>query len=130
MKYAWVENGYIHDIAHDTPADIYHPDVAVFYSTLVSDDAENGDRWVDGQLIKKPTPPAPIPPARIWTRESVRKNLSLAERVKWDSESSNYVKTAKIELDNSPQVEHTTEVLQMLVDAGDITQESMAKILA
>ena len=130
MKYAWVENGFIHDIAHETPADIYHPDVAVLYSTLVSDDAANGDRWVDGQLIKAPSLPDPEPPARTWFTNDIRKNLSLVERVKWDADSSDFIKTAKIEFGQSPQIDHTTEVLQMLVDAGDITQASMAKILA
>jgi len=130
MKYAWIENDKVRDVAHSDPEEIYHPDVAKFYDTQVPDDAVNGDGWVNGVLVKPEPAPAPTSPARTWSSNDVRKNLSLAERVKWDSESSDYVKTAKIEFDNAPQVDHTTEVLQMLVDAGDITQASMAKILA
>lgn len=52
MRLAWIENGNIRDIAPGNPAELYHPDVAVFYDTPVPDDAENGDGWVDGTLIK------------------------------------------------------------------------------
>jgi hypothetical protein len=61
MKYAWIENDKVRDVAHGNPAEIYHPDVAVHYDTQVPDDAANGDGWVNGELIK-PEPPAPLPP--------------------------------------------------------------------
>ena len=61
MKFAWIENNKVRDVCHGTPADCYHPDVAVFYDTQVPDDAANGDGWVNGELIK-PEPPAPLPP--------------------------------------------------------------------
>ena len=60
MKLAWIENDRIRDIAPGNPADLYHPDIAAFYDTEVPDDAQNGDGWVDGQLVK-PEPPAPAP---------------------------------------------------------------------
>lgn len=56
MRKAWIENERIRDIAHSEPADIYHPDVAVFYDTEVPDDAANGDGWIDGVLVK----PVPV----------------------------------------------------------------------
>jgi hypothetical protein len=56
MRKAWIVDGVIKDIAHSEPTEIYHPDVAVFYDTEVPDDAENGDGWVDGVLVK-PEPP-------------------------------------------------------------------------
>jgi hypothetical protein len=52
MRKAWIENERIRDIAHSEPTEIYHPDVAVFYDTEVPDDAENGDGWIDGVLVK------------------------------------------------------------------------------
>lgn len=61
MRKAWIENERIRDIAHSEPADIYHPDVAVFYDTEVPDDAENGDGWIDGVLVK----PVPVIPEII-----------------------------------------------------------------
>lgn len=62
MKHAWIENDRIRDICPGDPAECYHPDIAQFYNTLVPDDAENGDGWVNGQLVK-PTAPPPAPPA-------------------------------------------------------------------
>lgn len=60
MKYAWIENDRIRDISPGNPAELYTPDVAKFYDTEVPDNAENGDGWVNGQLVK-PEPPAPVP---------------------------------------------------------------------
>jgi hypothetical protein len=129
MKYAWIENGKVRDVAHSNPAEIYHPDVAQFYNTEVPDDAANGDGWVNGQLVKpEPAPPAP-PAPRTWTAENIRAGLTLSERVKWDNDSAPEVVTAKQEMAAAPELEHTTEVLQMLVDASVISQASMVKVL-
>jgi hypothetical protein len=61
MKKAWIENAQIRDIAIGDPAGLYHPDVAAFYDTDVPDEAQNGDGWVDGQLIPRPIPEPVIP---------------------------------------------------------------------
>lgn len=61
MRKAWIENNQIRDICHGNPVELYHPDVAKFYTVDVPDDAVNGDGWVDGQLVK-PEPPAPVTP--------------------------------------------------------------------
>jgi hypothetical protein len=58
MKWAWIQDDRIRDIAPGLPSEWYHPDVAVFYDTEVPDDAENGDGWVDGVLVK-PEPYVP-----------------------------------------------------------------------
>lgn len=61
MKYAWIENNRIRDTAPGNPADLYHPGIAKFYDTEVPDDAESGDGWVNGQLVKpEPVVPAPF----------------------------------------------------------------------
>jgi len=130
MRYAWIENERIRDICAGDPAAHYHPDVAVFYDTQVPDDAVNGDGWIDGQVVKpQPAPPAPAP-ERTWTIIDVRKNLTLRERVKWDNDKTDTIKTAKIELSLPRLIDDITEVLQMLVDAEDISAASMSKILA
>jgi hypothetical protein len=129
---AWIENERIRDIAHSDPFEIYHPDVAVFYDTEVPDDAVNGDGWIDGQLVKPVIPepvPTPIPPRTI-SSDDVRKNLTFAEKAKWDSDKTPEIVTAKIEFVQPLGVEPATEVLQFLVDSGSISQESMDKILA
>ena len=130
MKYAWIENDQIRDIAWTDAVDIYHPDVAKFYDTQVPDDAVNGDGWVNGQLVKPvPPPPPPLPP-RTWSVSDVRFKLTLSERVKWDNNKTDTIKTAKVEFSAALEQTQTEEVLQMLVDAGDISQASMVKILA
>lgn len=130
MKFAWIEDEKIRDIAHDDPNLIYHPNIAKFYDTQVPDEASNGDGWVNGAWVKAP-PPAPLPPPpRMWTVELIRSSLTMLERVKWDNDKSDFIKTAKIELAYPQTVEPTTEILQMLVDAGDISQATMQKILS
>jgi hypothetical protein len=131
MKYAWIENNRIRDVAHSDPTSIFHPEVAVLYNTLVPDDAANYDEWVDGKLIKQviPEPRAVEPPARTWGVFDVRSKLSLAEKVTWDAEVSAFIKTAKIELNMGLTLAAATLVLQMLVDSTDISAASMNKIL-
>ena len=129
MKYAWIENGKVRDVAHSDPSKIYHQDVAVLYDTQVPDDATNGDGWVDGQLVKpEPPPPAPAP-ARTWSASDVRNGLTLAEKVKWDNDSAPEIVTVKAELTGSKEVAEVTELLQFLVDTNVISQASMDKVL-
>jgi hypothetical protein len=130
MKYAWVENGRIRDIAHSNPNEIYHPDVAVHYDALVPDEAANGDGWVNGQLTKPEPLPTPPAPPRTWTVDSIRSGLTLSERVKWDNDSAPEIITAKQEMVVPQELAHTTEVLALLVNASLISTESVAKILS
>lgn len=129
MKFAWIENDKIRDVAWTDPSKIYHPDVAKLYDTQVPDDAVNGDGWVDGQLVKPVPPTPPPPPPRTWSVRDVRPNLTLSERVKWDNDKTDTIKTAKVEFESPRLQADTEEILQMLVDAGDISQASMTKVL-
>jgi hypothetical protein len=88
MKYAWIENDKIRDVAHSNPAEIYHPDVAKFYDTQVPDDAVNGDGWVNGALVKPEPPATPDPAPRQWTNDNVRTGMTLVEKTKWDNNSA------------------------------------------
>jgi hypothetical protein len=129
MKKAWIENNRVRDIAPGEPADIYHPDVAVLYDTDIPDDIVAGAELVDGVWINPP-PPVFVPPPPSWDFSSIRKHLTLGERVKWDNDKTDTIKTAKLELSYPRNQADTTEVLQLLVDAGDISAASMQKILA
>jgi hypothetical protein len=130
MKYAWIENDRIRDIAPGNPADFYHPDIAKFYDTEVPDGAVNGDGWVDGQLVKpEPPPPAP-PPPRTWSVNDIRTGMKLSERVKWDNDSAPEIVTAKVELQRPLELDDVTEVLGMLLDAALISAATKTKVLA
>jgi hypothetical protein len=129
MKWAWIENGKIRDVAHNDPNKIYHPDIAKFYDTQVPDDAVNDDGWVNGQLVK-PNPPAPLasePP--IWTADDIRLGLSLAEKVKWDNDTVPEVKTAKLEITVAVPEVKIKEVLDFLVASNVISQASADKVI-
>lgn len=127
MKFAWIENGKVRDVAHDEPSKIYHPDVAVFYDTQVPDNAENGDFWTNGALIK-PEPVVVTPPARQWTADNFRAGMTLAEKTKWDNNSAPEIITVKAELPK--ELAGATELLEFLVGANVIAQASADKILA
>lgn len=127
MKYAWIENGKVRDVAHSNPAEIYHPDVAAYYTTQVPDDAANGDGWVNNALVK-PVIPEPIPAPRQWTADTFRTSMTLAEKTKWDNDSAPEVKTVKAELPK--ELAGATELLEFLVGSNVISAETKAKILA
>lgn len=127
MKYAWIENGKVRDVAQGDPSKIYHPSVAAHYTTQVPDGAAHGDGWVNGQLVK-PTVVSPDSTARKWTEQDFRSGLSLAEKTKWDNNSSPEIITVKQELPK--ELAGATELLTFLVGAGVISQESKNKILA
>ncbi len=126
MKKAWIENGKVRDVAHDNPFLIFTPEVAAFYATDVPDGTKPGAVIANGVW----TNPPEIIPVRQWTASEVRAGLSLTERVKWDADKTDTIKTAKLEFAYPRNQADTTEVLQFLVDAGDISAASMAKILA
>ena len=118
MKYAWVENNQIKDVAWQNPSDIYHPDVAQFYTTQVPDNAENGDGWVNGKVVK---------PAKQWTVSDFRNGMTLAEKAKWDSDATAEVKTVKLELPKERA--QVSELLDFLVSVDVISKTTAGKIL-
>lgn len=127
---AWIENGKIRDACRSgNPAECYHPDIAKLYTIEVPDNADNGDEWVNGKLVKPAAPPPAPVPAKTWTVTQVRAGLKLPERVKWDNDKTDTIRTAKVEFEAPRTLADATEVLQMLVDAGDISAASMSAIL-
>jgi hypothetical protein len=128
MKYAWIENQRIRDIAFGDPNGLYHPDVAKFYDTQVPDNAVNGDGWVNGALVKPELPATPDPTPRQWTADNFRAGMTLAEKTKWDNDSAPEIKTVKAELPK--ELVGATELLEFLVSASVISAATKAKILA
>lgn len=130
MKKAWIENSRIRDVAPGNPVDLYVPEIAQFYDTDVPDDAVNGDGWVNGQLVKPEPPPPPPAPPRTWSSSDIRSAMTLAERVKWDNDSTPEIVTAKLELQLPLELAGVTDVLDLLVSAGVISDATKAKVLA
>jgi hypothetical protein len=131
MKYAWIENERIRDICEGgNPADCYTANVAVYYDTLVPDDAKDGDGYVNGQVIPAPVPPTPQPPPQTWNDASVRAGLTLTDKTRWDNNDTQQIVTAKIEFATPQQRPYTTELLDYLVASNSISQLSMDQVLA
>jgi hypothetical protein len=133
MKYAWIDNEIVRDICPGHPDQHYTPEIAALYNTQVPDETRMGSVFMGGSWVylapdRPYIEPPPLP--RFWTMADVRAGMSLMERVKWDNDDSKTIKTAKIELSNTPNLEAIGPVLRMLVDSGDITQETMDKVLA
>ena len=61
---------------------------------------------------------------------TVRNNLNFSEKVKWDNSSSPSILTAKIEFSRPRTISEATEVLDFLVEEGDISRVSADKIIA
>jgi hypothetical protein len=127
MKLAWIENNQIRNVAWTTPSSIFHPDIAALHTVEVPDDAESGDGWVNGALVKRVIP-EPTPPARQWTDSDFRAGMTLAEKTKWDNNSAPEIITVKAELPK--ELAGATELLDFLVGANVISQASANKILA
>jgi len=80
---AWIENDVIRGICHGNPDELYHPDIAALYTVDVPDNAENGDGWVNGALVK-PVIPEPVPVAIVPPTISAvafRNLFSIAEEI-------------------------------------------------
>lgn len=132
MKFAWIENNQVRDICPGNPQELYTAEIAALYTTGIGDDVQRDAKLVNGVWMNPPEV-EPLPPMldpRTWSAAQVRSKLTLAERVKWDNDKSDAIKTAKIEFAGHPEEAHTREVLQLLVDSGDISTSTMQAILA
>lgn len=89
-----------------------------------------GDTYINGAFdpVRVLSTPVDIV-SRTWNAAEVRNGLTLTERVKWDNDKTDTIKTAKVEFATPRQQTETEEILQMLVDAGDISDLSKNKIL-
>jgi len=82
-----------------------------------------------GKLKNNPTYVAPAIEKRF-SMDNVMAQLTLQEKTKFLNRLTPTVVTAMSELSSLRNETDTTEILQFLVDSGDISQASMTKILA
>lgn len=52
MKNAWIENGVIRDLISSDPYTSFTSNIAALYNIQVPDEAEAGDSFINGELIK------------------------------------------------------------------------------
>ena len=81
-----------------------------------------------GKLKDNPTYVAPAI-VKKYSLDDIVANLSLAEKTKFNNRSTPTVVTAISEMRTLREETDTREILQFLVDSGDISQASMDKIL-
>lgn len=142
MRKAWIENEVIRDIAPGNPEELYHPDVAAFYTTDVPDDAVNGDGWVDGQLVK----PVIHEPVQIPAQAVISPKVSPVEfKLLFTGPERVAIKAALVtdpviddfyDIVDDPRLTHvdlglqsTQDALSYLVSLGLLTVERCAEIL-
>lgn len=127
MKARIIENTIV-EILKPTPGfsinDCFHEDVLVDCIDVppganVGWIKNDQDEWV-----------APPPAPRTWVAEDIRKNLTFAEKVKWDSDKHPEAVTAKLELASPKEEAAVVEILDVLVAATIISSASKDKILA
>lgn len=131
-KFAWVENNVAREVIDFNPQGRFHPDIAKLFEAvpdIVNQGATRNQSGVWTAYVKPVAPTPPTPPRTI-SQDDVRKKLTLAERVKWDNGSVPEVITAKIEFSQPRLVADATEILNLLVGAGVISQASADSILA
>lgn len=140
MKKAWIENERIRDVALGNPEELYHSEIAKLYDTNVPDDAENGDGWVNGTLVK-PVVPEPVdPPAPVVVPPKVspvefKLLFTAPERVAIKASTDPVVQDF-FEIVNDPRLTYVDLGLQSTKDAigylqskGLLTAERAAVIL-
>jgi hypothetical protein len=123
MKYAWIENDKIRDIAHSNPSEIFHADVAKFYDTQVPDEAVNGQGWDGTNLIPIPVPevvipePVPVVPPKVSVIE-YKMLFTVQERIAIKT-STDAVIQDLYELLNDQRVDTVDLSLKSISDALD-----------
>lgn len=124
MRYAVIENGIVTNtiLAEAIEASL-HPEWVATETALV------GDSYNAGEFEPVRLPPDPSVVPRTWMTIDIRSKLSLTERVKWDNNKTETIVTAKVEFETPRTQAETEEILQMLVDAGDISANSVARIM-
>jgi hypothetical protein len=104
----------------------------VVVNTIVSDDdfiqklIQSGE--IDSAELIIPPEPPPVP--FFWYKDNFRDALSLQERVNWDNNAVPEIVTVKAELEGAKNRVQVTELLDLLLGAGAISQESYNNVLA
>lgn len=150
MPIAWVENSVVRDVAPGNPAELYHSDIAAFYTVEVPEGTRNGATLVDGVWTNPPTPPPvepPPPPRRLQlTPPEFKLQFTSAERIairtaRAYSGSDADALAAKAALDDWSEIvddprltvvdlslPQTKDALALLVSLGILTEDRKAEI--
>jgi hypothetical protein len=141
MKYAWIENNTVRDIANGNPADLFHPDIAAKYDTQVPDDIIAGATLVDGVWVN----PAPVEPVTPEPTAPVAPTVGPIEfKLLFTSGERIAIKTSTdpivqdfYEITSDPRLTHvdlglksTQDAIAYLVSIGILTQERADAILS
>jgi hypothetical protein len=132
MKYARVNNnGIVQEVFIATTGvidDYFHEDVAKQF-VQVADDVQA--KWIknpDGTYSPPSVVAATLP--RSWNSENFRNAMTLAEKVKWDSNSAPEIVTVKQELVSGANQTKTQELVDLLVSENLISQNTASKIMS
>lgn len=123
-KWARMLTGVVIEVTDVDPEGRYEPSIEW---VEVPDEARPLSKFLDGEWTHPPEP-QPVVEERQYSADDVRSALTLAERVKWDNNSSPEIKTVKIELSSPRNKVDTLAVLQLMLAAGDVSQESVDKL--
>lgn len=100
-------------------------------NTIVAGSVESsGEYWDYAEEQIPPPPPVPPEPTRTWSHNEVRSNMTFVEKVKWDTESTPEMVTAKIEFSVPKELQETTDILSFLVETNNISEQTKNNILA
>lgn len=86
----------------------------------------------EGHTVGLHVDPEPVifEPVRTWDVNSFRNSLTLQEKITWDNGTQPELTTVKKELEVPKELEEATALVNLLVSANIISQESGDKILA
>ena len=127
--FAVIENDVVVNIIVGVEDDVVAANPTRYVEYTESNPARIGDDYINGEFIPQPQPEIELPPRRI-SLDEIRNALTLAEKIKWDNNKTDEITTVKIEFAMPLLVPDAEQWLQLLVDSGSISQESVDKILA
>jgi hypothetical protein len=126
--FAVIENNVVINIIVGVEDEVVAANPNIYVEYTESNPARIGDDYINGEFIPQPQPEIELPPRRI-SLEEIRNALTLAEKIKWDNNKTDEITTVKIEFTTPLLVADATPWLQLLVDSGSISQDSIDKIL-
>lgn len=126
--FAVIENDVVVNIIVGVEDEVVAANPTKYVEYTESSPARIGDHYINGEFIPQPQPEIELPPRRI-SLDEIRNALTLAEKIKWDNNKTDEITTAKVEFAQPLLVSDATPWLQLLVDSGSISQESIDKVL-
>ena len=122
MPLAWIDPpGTVRDVAPGNPSELYHPDVAAFYTVTVPDGTKNGATLEAGAWVNPPPPPEPVPqpppPPPVPQEITLRQLLFALRNQGWITQAE-AIAAAK----NGDMPSTLSDLLASVQQAGGLTQ--------